>query len=499
MNRADLRFDLPAGLVVFLVALPLSLGIAQASGVPPFVGLLTGVIGGIVVTLLSPSPFSVSGPAAGLVTIVTGAMVTLGDFPSFLLALLLAGVLQLAFGLLRGGKLAALIPGAVIHGMLAAIGILLILQQLPLAMGYPSGHGLNEKPSGAQLRGDIAPAAVSLTLGALLLIGFWGRSSLKQRLRLTALPGPLVAVLWGCLFVWLGQKIWPTIGTLPRIELPALNSVEALQTQFSLPNWQAWRNPAVYLVAITLAIVASLETLLSQEALKKMAPMMPEPSADKELRAQGVGNCISGLLGGLPITAVIVRSSANVQAGARSRVSILLHGVLLLLSALLFAELLNSIPLASLAAILIYTGFKLAHPRIFISLWRQGLQQFVPFAATLGGILAFGMLAGIAIGLAAQLLWSLYQSNRHALHLTRYDDHYLLQCQQNLTFLNKMRLKHLLAQIEPNSTVIIDCEGINYLDDDIRAMLNEYRQTAADKQINISLHPPANILAREIS
>lgn len=256
MNRADLRFDLPAGLVVFLVALPLSLGIAQASGVPPFVGLLTGVIGGIVVTLLSPSPFSVSGPAAGLVTIVTGAMVTLGDFPSFLLALLLAGILQLAFGLLRGGKLAALIPGAVIHGMLAAIGILLIIQQLPLAMGYPLGHGLSEKPSVAQLQNDIAPAAVMLTLGALLLIAFWGKSSLKQRLRLTALPGPLIAVLWGCLFVWLGQKVWPATGTLPRIELPALTSIEALQTQFSLPNWQAWRNPAVYLVAITLAIVA---------------------------------------------------------------------------------------------------------------------------------------------------------------------------------------------------------------------------------------------------
>jgi MFS superfamily sulfate permease-like transporter len=499
MNRADLRFDLPAGLVVFLVALPLSLGIAQASGVPPFVGLLTGVIGGIVVTLLSPSPFSVSGPAAGLVTIVTGAMLTLGDFSTFLFALLLAGILQLAFGLLRGGKLAALIPGAVIHGMLAAIGILLILQQLPLAMGYPSGHGLSEKPSTGQLRRDIAPAAVMLTLGALLLIVFWGKSSLKQRLRLTALPGPLVAVLWGCLFVWLGQKIWPAIGTLPRIELPEVDSLEALQGQFSLPNWQAWRNPAVYLVAITLAIVASLETLLSQEALKKMAPMMPEPSPDKELRAQGVGNCISGLLGGLPITAVIVRSSANVQAGARSRVSILLHGVLLLLSALLFAELLNSIPLASLAAVLIYTGFKLAHPRIFINLWRQGLQQFVPFAATLGGILVFGMLAGIAIGLVAQLLWSLYQSNRHALRLTRYDDHYLLQCQQNLTFLNKMRLKHLLGQIEHNSTVIIDCEGIHYLDDDIRAMLNEYRQTAAEKQISISLHPPTNILVREVS
>jgi MFS superfamily sulfate permease-like transporter len=424
------------------------------------------------------------------VTIVTGAIATLGSFPTFLFALALAGVLQLLFGILRSGKLAALVPSSVIHGMLAAIGILLILQQLPLALGYPLGHGLSEKPSLAQLQNDIAPAALIVTLGALLLMRLWGKGKLQQRLRLSTLPGPLVAVVWGCLLVWL----WPASSPLPRIELPTLSGIDALAAQFTQPDWQAWRNPSVYLVAFTIAIVASLETLLSQEALKKIAPTLQEPSADKELRAQGVGNLLSGLVGGLPITAVIVRSSANVQAGARSKTSILLHGILLLLSALLFADLLSSIPLASLAAVLIYTGYKLAHPRIFINLWRQGQQQFVPFISTIGGILVFGMLAGIAIGLAVQLLWSLYQSQRHALHLTQFDDHYLIQCRQNLTFLQKVRLKHLLGQVSANSELIIDYEGIDYLDNDIREMINEFRQSARGRGIRISLHPSEKLL-----
>lgn len=497
MKNNNLRFDIPAGLVVFLVALPLSLGIAQASGVPPFVGLLTGIIGGIIVTLLSPSPFSVSGPAAGLVTIVTGAIATLGDFQTFLLALVLAGVLQLIFGVLRTGKLASLVPSAVIHGMLAGIGTLLILQQLPLAMGYPVGQTLSDNLSFEKLQQSIAPTAIIVTVGALLLIKFWGSSTLKHRLRLSVLPGPLIAVLWGCLIVWLGQGLLPSFANLQRIELPALTNMEALQSQFSFPNWQAWNNPSVYVIAITIALVGSLETLLSQEALKKIAPMRPEPSADKELRAQGVGNLLSGFVGGLPITSVIVRSSANVQAGARTRMSILIHAVLLLLSALLFADLLNSIPLASLAAILIYTGFKLAHPKIFMMLWRQGLQQFIPFVATLGGILFLGMLEGIALGLAVQVIWTLYQSNRNALRLTRYDDHYLIQFHQNLTFLNKVRLKHLLDQVKDNSEVIIDCEGINYLDDDIREMLNEYQQSAVEQGIKVSLHPSENSLIQQ--
>jgi MFS superfamily sulfate permease-like transporter len=347
------------------------------------------------------------------------------------------------------------------------------------------------------LQADIAPAAILVTIGALMLIKFWGSSSLRQRLHLTVLPGPLIAVLWGCLFVWLGQRWFPGLTNMARIQLPALTSIEVLQSQFSLPNWQAWRNPAVYAIAITIAIVGSLETLLSQEALKKIAPITPEPCADKELRAQGVGNMLSGLIGGLPITAVIVRSSANVQAGARSRLSILFHGVLLLLSALLFTDLLTTIPLASLSAILIYTGFKLAHPKIFMTLWRQGLTQFIPFAATLLGIILLGMLEGIALGLAVRLIGSLYQSNRSVLQLTHYGDHYLIKCQQNLTFLNKMQLKHSLGHIKPGSALIFDCEGIDYIDDDIREILNEFRDTAGAKGIRVELHSSDNLWLRE--
>lgn len=489
MNLSTLRRDIPAGLVVFLVALPLCLGIAQASGLPPFVGMLTGVIGGLVVTALSPSRFAVSGPAAGLVTIVVASVETLGSFSAFLLALVLAGVLQFALGVARAGRFISLVPGSVIKGMLAAIGLLLIVQQIPVAFGLAGEGGLRQL--------FIADAAFSLpamvvAAGGLIILWLWGRPSVKRSRLLGWLPGPLVAVLFGGLATVLTQRLAPEwYAALPRISLPEFGSISEVLAGLEQPAWDAWRNPAVYVVAVTLALVASLETLLSQEALKKLRPQNPPPSPNKEMRAQGVGNLLAGLAGAMPITAVIVRSSVNVSTGAQTKLSVLLHGALLLICGLWFTQVLTLIPLASLAAVLLHTGYKLAAPRQFVEQGRAGAQQLVPFIATIAGIMVFGMLVGIGIGLATQILFSVYKSHRNALQLARYDDHYVLRFQQNLTFMHNPRLQNLLAEIPANSVVIVDHDNAEYLDPDVRAVLHDFGRSAGELGIRLSQWPVA--------
>lgn len=488
MNLQTLRRDIPAGLVVFLVALPLCLGIAQASGLPPFVGLLTGVIGGLVVTTFSPSRFAVSGPAAGLVTIVTGAIETLGSFSALLLALIVAGVLQFLLGVIRAGRFISLVPGSVIKGMLAAIGILLIIQQIPVALGAAGENDLASLLTGSAL--NVSLPAMGVALGGLLVLWLWTTTTVKKNRWLGWMPGPLMAVLLGCVATVFGGRLFPELAdNLPRISLPAFDSLASLTGELQRPDWMAWQNPAVYMVAATLALVASLETLLSQEALQKIRMQHPAPSPDKELRAQGIGNTLCGFLGGLPITAVIVRSSVNVGAGAQSKLSILIHGALLLICGLWFSGLLNAIPLASLAAVLLYTGYKLASPGLFVSQIRQGAQQSVPFLATIGGILIFGMLAGIAMGFITQILFSTWRSQRNAMMLTRYDDHYVLRFQQNLNFMHNPRLKNLLAQIPENCVVIVDHDNAEYLDPDVTAVLQEFGAEAEKRSIQLNHWP----------
>ena len=489
MNLSTLRQDIPAGLVVFLVALPLCLGIAQASGLPPFVGLLTGVIGGLLVTALSPSRYAVSGPAAGLVTIVVASIQSLGSFSAFLTALILAGVLQCVLGLVRAGRFISLVPGSVIKGMLAAIGILLIMQQIPVALG---AAGDAELVSIANGEFQFSTSAMLVAGIGLLILWLWTTPMIKAVKALSWIPGPLVAVLFGCVATVFGDRLFPTLAEgLPRITLPAFDSIPALAAQLETPDWLAWQNPAVWMVAITLALVASLETLLSQEALKKLRPQHPAPSPNKEMFAQGVGNLTAGFLGAMPITAVIVRSSVNVSAGAQSKLSILLHGLLLLICGLWFSNLLNAIPLASLAAVLLYTGYKLATPRLFVEQMRTGPQQYVPFLATIGGILVFGMLAGIGIGIATQILYSIYKSHRNALQLTRYDDHYVLRFQQNLTFMHNPKLQGLLAEIPENSVVIVDHDNAEYMDPDVKAVLQDFGKNAPERGIRLSQWPVA--------
>ncbi|HBR1235130.1 TPA: SulP family inorganic anion transporter [Klebsiella pneumoniae] len=484
------RQDSLAGIVVFLVALPLCLGIAQASGLPPFVGLLTGIIGGLVVTALSPSRFAVSGPAAGLVTIVVAAIESLGSFSLFLMALVLAGVLQLLFGILRAGRFISLVPASVIKGMLAAIGILLIMQQIPVALGTAEETGLTEVVQG---NAAFSVTAIAVAAGGLLVLWLWGSPLIRRVKSLRWIPGPLIAVLLGCVTTLLLTHFAPQqLAALPRITLPAFGSLGDLLGELESPAWSEWRNPSVWVVAVTLALVASLETLLSQEALKKLRPQNPPPSPNREMVAQGVGNLLSGVLGAMPITAVIVRSSVNVSNGAQSKLSIFIHGVLLLICGLWFSGLLTLIPLASLAAVLLYTGYKLATPRLFIEQFRQGAAQYVPFLATIGGIIACGMLAGIGIGLATQMAFSLWRSHRHSLQLARYDDHYVLRIQQNLTFMHNPHLLALLAKIPEKSVVIVEHDSVGYLDPDVRAVLDDFAENAPQRGIRLNQWPLAS-------
>lgn len=489
MNLRIHRQDIPAGLVVFLVALPLCLGIAQASGLPPFAGLLTGVIGGVLVTTLSPSRFAVSGPAAGLVTIVVAAIETLGSFSAFLLALILAGVLQFILGVVRAGRFITLVPSSVIKGMLAAIGILLIMQQIPVALGATGDGGLSGLFNSET---HFSTSAIVIAAGGLGILWLWSTPMIKRVKALSWLPGPLVAVLFGSLGAVFGERMQPEFfSNLPRISLPKFDSLSALTAGLERPDWQAWRNPSVYVVAITLALVASLETLLSQEALKKLRPQYPAPSPDKEIRAQGIGNLVAGFCGGMPITAVIVRSSVNVSAGAQTKASILLHGVLLLICGLWFSDLLNAIPLASLAAVLLYTGYKLATVRLFIEQGRMGAHQFVPFITTIVGIVAFGMLAGIGLGIATQIIYSIYKSHRNALQLIRHDDHYVLRIKQNLTFMHNPKLQKLLAAIPENSVVVVDNNNGEYFDPDVKAVFEDFGEDASKRGISLQQWPVA--------
>ncbi|WP_380181767.1 SulP family inorganic anion transporter [Kalamiella sp. sgz302252] len=483
MTLQTVRSDILAGTVVFLVALPLSLGIAQACGLPPFVGLLTGVVGGIVVTIFSPSRFAVSGPAAGLVTVVAGAMESLGSFSLLLSALVLAGALQLLAGFLRAGRWICLVPGSVIQGMMAAIGLLLILQQTPVALDT----------DGDSVTKIISPDSVLVALGALLILALWQTRFIKRSRFLGRIPGALMAVLWGSLMVLTNDYLVPgSLADLDRLSLPEIDSFSEVAAQFSHPEFSAfWRNGAVWLTAVTLALVASLETLLSQEALQKLCPQQPQPSADKELLAQGVGNMLSGCLGGLPITAVIVRSSVNVNAGARSKFSVLLHGLLLFCCGLFFETLLNTIPLASLAAILMYTGYRLAHPELFLRQWRLGAVQFIPFIVTASAIVLTGMLTGLALGMLSQLLCSTCASHRSAIQLSSYSNHFVIRFNQNLTFLHNARLRDLLAKIPDNSVVIAEYESAEYMDRDIWLTLAAFSEAAAARGIMLERWPRA--------
>ena len=497
-----LKDDIPAGIVVFLVALPLCLGIALASGAPLFSGLIAGLVGGLAVSWISGSQLAVSGPAAGLTVIVFNAIETLGSFQALLVACILAGIMQLVLGFLRAGIIGAFFPSAVIEGMLAAIGLILIIKQIPHATGYHTSYEgdesyMKETAESSFIEffdafGGISPGSVVISVVALLLMILWGTAWIKKHKLLKLIPGPLMAVLWGVGYNVVTRQFAPdwAVSSEHLVSLPVSEKASDFFNNFVLPNASYLShlgNPHVYTVAVTIAIIASLETLLSLEATDKLDPLKRLAPTNRELKAQGVGNIISGLLGGLPMTAVIVRSAASINAGGRTRVACFTHGVFLLLSVMFFAQYLNYIPLACLAAILLHTGYKLANPVLFKTFYQKGMSQFLPFAITVIAILVTDLLKGMAIGMVIGLFFVIKANYHAAITLTQDGSHYLLSLNKDVSFLNKALLRKFILSIPGQSTVTIDASKAKFIDHDILETIEDFLATAPDDNIIVEV------------
>jgi MFS superfamily sulfate permease-like transporter len=492
-----LRNDIPAGLVVFLIAIPLCLGIALASGAPLFAGIISGIVGGIIISWASGSQLSVSGPAAGLTVIVLQAIEKLGSFQSFLLAVVFAGVLQLALGFLQAGIIGAYFPSAVIKGMLAAIGLILILKQIPHAVGYDADYEGDESYVQSDTHTTLSEINYSLeafslgamivSLVAILIMLLWESPWVKRNPALSLIPGPLLAVSWGIGFNLYTQQFAADFAIAKEhlVNLPEIQGFQGFLQQLATPDFSQWTNPEIYTIAATLAIVASLETLLSLEATDKLDPMKRIAPTNRELKAQGCGNLICGLIGGLPVTSVIVRSSANVNAGARTKMACFIHGLLLFLSVLLIAQYLNLIPLACLASILLLTGYKLAKPKLFKEMYQKGSSQIIPFVVTIVAILFTDLLEGMAFGIAFGLFYVIKANFQAAISLTRDGNNYLLRLQKDVSFLNKALLREFLGRIEENGYVIIDGSRAQFIDHDILETIYDFVSAAPDDQITV--------------
>ncbi|MGD9543662.1 MAG: SulP family inorganic anion transporter [Methylocystis sp.] len=490
--------DARAGVVVFLVAVPLCLGIAVASGAPPFSGVITGIVGGLVVSVLSGSQLSVSGPAAGLTVIVATTVEKLG-FDAMLLAVALAGLMQLAMGYLRAGVIGAFFPSAVIKGMLAAIGLILIMKQLPHAVGYDADAEADlsflEDDSHTHLSllwdafHSISTGAVIVSVVSLGIMLLWDAPQIKKHRYLSLLPGALVAVLFGVLYNIVAKTLFPSLAIASQhlVNVPAIFGPIDFAHELNFPDFTRLLDVQIYVIAATLALVGSLETLLSLEAVDKLDPLKRVAPTNQELKAQGVGNFVSGMLGGLPITAVIVRSSANIDAGAHSKAASFIHGLLLLLSAMFLSSVLNMIPLACLAAVLILTGYKLAKPKLFVQQYEKGFNQFAPFAVTVGAILSSDLLKGMAIGMAVGLFFVLRANYHSAFTLTRDGRNYLLRLQKDVSFLNKAQLRNFLESIEQDSYLVIDGTRAGFIDQDIMETIQDFIKAASDYNIRVEL------------
>ena len=475
-----IKNDLPASIVVFFVALPLCLGIALASGAPLFSGLIAGIVGGIVVGSLSGSKIGVSGPAAGLAAIVLTAITSLGSYENFLVAVVLGGVIQLLFGVLKAGIIGYYFPSSVIKGMLTGIGIIIILKQIPHFFGYDKAFTLF-KGSGESTVSQIlhifdqiqiGPTVIGLISLAILLL--WDKVLSKKGKVFKLVQGPLVAVVLGIIFFLVTQSNDTlAISEAHLVSVPIPDSVDSFLSQFSFPNFSAITQPEVWIVAFTIALVASLETLLCVEATDKLDPNKNVTPTNKELFAQGTGNIISGMIGGLPITQVIVRSSANIQSGGRSKASAIIHGFFLLISVILIPGLLNMIPLSVLAAVLLIVGFKLAKPSLLKEMYKLGWKQFIPFMATVLPMVITGdLLIGIGLGLAVGIVVILIKSyqNSHFLHKEDKSNGVTkmkMTLAEEVTFFNKGAILKELDAIPENSYLELDVRKTRYLDNDI--------------------------------
>lgn len=498
-----IKNDLPASIVVFFVALPLCLGIALASGAPLFSGLIAGIVGGIFVGALSGSQIGVSGPAAGLAAIVLTAIGALGGFQNFLLAVVIGGVIQVLFGILKAGVIGYYFPSSVIKGMLTGIGIIIILKQIPHFFGY------DENPEGDfaffQVDGEntfseiinafnyISPGSTLIALIGLAILILWEKVLKKRAKIFELIQGPLVAVIVGIVFYVLTRNNEALViaeGNLVSVPVP--EDAASFFGQFSFPNFGAISNPEIWITAFTIALVASLETLLCVEATDKLDPHKRVTPTNRELLAQGAGNIISGFIGGLPITQVIVRSSANIQSGGQTKLSAIIHGFFLLISVILIPRLLNMIPLSVLAAILFLVGYKLAKPALFKTMYQLGWKQFVPFTVTVLGIVFTDLLIGIGLGLGVGIVVILIKSyqNSHFLHIEDKSNgkHKIkMTLAEEVTFFNKGAILKELDSLPNESYLELDVSKTRYLDNDIIEILDDFSRKAKERNIDIKL------------
>jgi len=497
------KSDLPASVVVFFVALPLCLGIALASGAPLFSGLIAGIIGGVVVGALSGSKIGVSGPAAGLAAIVLTAIGSLGGYENFLVAVVLGGVIQLLFGVLKAGIIGYYFPSSVIKGMLTGIGIIIILKQIPNFFGYDEASawdleffeidGGNTFSELFAMLNNIHPGAALIGLISLILLIFWEQVLSKKSKVFEVIQGPFVVVVLGIVFFMLTQNHeLLSISGNHMVSVPVPEDFNSFIGQFSFPNFSAITNPQVWVVAFTIALVASLETLLCVEASDKIDPDKNVTPTNRELLAQGTGNIISGLIGGLPITQVIVRSSANIQSGGKSKMSTILHGFLLLISVILIPNLLNKIPLSVLASILLLVGYKLAKPALFKKMYKLGWKQSVPFFVTIVGIVFTDLLVGIGLGLMVGVVVVLLKSyqNSHFLHIEDKSNgkHKIkMELAEEVTFFNKGAILKELDSLPRDTYLEFDVRKTRYLDYDIIEILEDFAFKAKERNIDIKL------------
>ncbi len=496
---SNLKYDLKSSLVVFLVALPLCLGIAIASGAPPMSGLIAGIIGGIVVGSLSGSHVSVSGPAAGLTVIVLDAISSLGTFQLFLAAVVVAGIIQLILGFLKAGILGYYFPHSVIKGMLSAIGLILILKQIPHALGYDKdlmGDMAFQQMDQANTFSEIwyaiqyfSPGAIPIALISLGLIVLFEKPYFKNHKVLGFIPGPLLAVVAGVLINQAYEQFLPAWKLTDEhlVTIPEVDQLSDLRTLITFPDFSMIGTVDFWVIAATVAIIASIETLLSLEAGDKLDPQKRISPSSRELLAQGAGNTLSGLVGGLPITAVIVRTSANVATGAKTKLSAIMHGILLLVLVIGIAEILNMIPLSCLAAVLFSVGYKLAKPSIFKNEYKKGLYQFLPFLVTIIAILLTDLLVGIGIGMVFGIFFVIKTNYQKAVSVTQLDGMYLVRFQKDVSFLNKAPLMKKLSEIPNGSEVILNTKRARFIDHDIQEVLKNFIESAINKNIKVTI------------
>lgn len=501
---SKLRYDIPSSLVVFLVALPLCMGIALACGAPLFSGIIAGAVGGIVVGALSGSHTSVSGPAAGLTAIVAVAIADMPAYEAFLLSVVIAGVIQIILGRLKAGLISDFVPASAVKGMLAAIGLILILKEIPHLVGYDVNYmgdesfwqsdGENTFSELLNLAGRITPTAVVIGVLAILVQVVWEFPFFKKNKVLSLIPAPLVAVLGGVGINEFLRQSYPdlVLGGEHLVSIPVSTSLAEFGSFFTFPKAQYLMHPQVWFSAVTIAIIASLESLLSLEAADNLDPYKRVSPTNRELMAQGTGNILSGLVGGIPVTAVIVRSSTNINAGARTKLSAVFHGILLLACVYFIPNLLNLIPFAALAGILLYVGYKLAKPSIFIELYKKGNDQFLPFVITVVSILFTDLLVGILIGILSALFFIIRSNFKTAVLFVQDGNFYLVRLRSEVSFLNKSFLRQRLEEIPENSKVLFDASKSNFVDKDIIEVIDDFVCHAPLKNIEVRFKEPTS-------